>query len=614
MRDARPERKTKMDIHAWIAVATLLVAIVLFISKLIPLEATALSIPVVLAVTGTIDPAEAALRGFGNTAVIALGAIFVLSAGLQESGVATLMGRMLERFGGKKEWSLVLLIMVTTCVLSAIMSNAATVAVFLPAVAVLSRRARISPAKLMMPLGYSAILGGTLTLISTTPNLILGSELERLSGGERTLGMFEFAVVGVPICVLGIAYMALIGTRLLRKASSDEELTGQSFRERIEDRYRLSKNLYRISVTPDCGLAGTTIAAANLGRNFGLEVVQVQRHRDFRSDLYLDIEPGLVLKTGDVLFVEATENDAQRVAAAGSIPFEYAGPEETERLMGRGVTMAEVTLSPHSDFIGRTLAEISFRKRFGLSALAISRRGELIDEEIAATPLTLGDALLVYGPIRSARKLEDSRDLILLDRQRSEEDVRRAPLALLILALALLPPVMGWFPLAVSALAAALLMVGSGCVSLRGAQKAVDFRILFLIIGTVPLGDALYQTGVAGMLASTLFPAGGGMGTVYVFGVLFAISALLSTTSNNAAAAVILAPVAYAAAQSSGVDVGQAFLAVAYGASCAFILPFAHQCNLMVMGPGGYTTRHFVRVGIGLSIVMAIAAVVLLSI
>jgi len=150
-----------MEIHAWIAIATLIVAMVLFISKLIPLEATALSIPVVLAVTGTISPAEAALRGFGNSAVIALGAIFVLSAGLKESGVATLMGRMLERFGGRKEWSLVPLIMLTTCVLGTFMSNAATVAVFLPAVMVLSRRANISPSRLMIPLGYAAICSGT---------------------------------------------------------------------------------------------------------------------------------------------------------------------------------------------------------------------------------------------------------------------------------------------------------------------------------------------------------------------------------------------------------------------------------------------------------------------
>src|SRR5210317_1272057 len=227
-----------MDIHAWIAIATLIVAMVLFISNLIPLEATALSIPVVLAVTGTVSPAEAALRGFGNNAVIALGAIFVLSAGLQESGVATLMGRMLERFGGKKEWSLVLLIMITTCVLSAIMSNAATVAVFLPAVLVLSRRAKISPSRLMMPLGYSAILGGTLTLISTTPNLILGSELKRLSGGEHMLGMFEFAVVGIPISIIGIVYMILIGTRLIDRHGEARTSMEENFRERILKRYQ----------------------------------------------------------------------------------------------------------------------------------------------------------------------------------------------------------------------------------------------------------------------------------------------------------------------------------------------------------------------------------------
>jgi di/tricarboxylate transporter len=221
--------------------------------------------------------------------------------------------------------------------------------------------------------------------------------------------------------------------------------------------------------------------------------------------------------------------------------------------------------------------------------------------------------MLVYGPIRSVRKLEESDDLVLLDRRQSAEDVRRAPLALLLLGVALAPPVLGWYPLAVSALAAALLMIGTGCVSLRGAQRSVDWTILFLIIGTVPLGDALFQTGVAGKLAATLFPAGIGLGDFYVFGMLFVVSAVLSTTSNNAASAVILAPVAYAAAQSSGVEVSKAFLAVAYGASCAFVLPFAHQCNLMIMGPGGYHTKDFAKVGIGLSLVMGVTAVVLLA-
>ena len=274
-----------MDIHAWIAIATLVVAMVLFISKLIPLEATALSIPVVLAVTGTVSPAEAALRGFGNNAVIALGGIFVLSAGLKESGVATLMGRMLERFGGKKEWSLVLLIMVTTCVLSAIMSNAATVAVFLPAVMVLSRRSNISPSRLMMPLGYAAILGGTLTLISTTPNLILGSELDRLSGGARTLGMFEFAIVGIPISVVGIIYIALIGTKLLGRSDLDDAPEMASFRDRMLKVYQLEKKLFKLTIPSGAEFADSTIAETGLGNRYRIEVVQIARKVGYRNFL-----------------------------------------------------------------------------------------------------------------------------------------------------------------------------------------------------------------------------------------------------------------------------------------------------------------------------------------
>lgn len=601
-----------MDIHAWIAIATLVVAMILFISKLIPLEATALSIPVVLAVTGTVSPAEAALRGFGNNAVIALGAIFVLSAGLKESGVATLMGRILQRFGGKNEWSLVLLIMVTTCVLSAIMSNAATVAVFLPAVLVLARRSNISPSRLMMPLGYAAILGGTLTLISTTPNLILGSELERLSGGTRTLGMFEFAIVGIPISIVGIAYMALIGTRLLGKSGLDDAPKRSRFLDRILKSYGLKKRLFRLVIPSGAEFADSTISETNLGKRYRVDIVQIVRTRGYRNQ-FLNAQADLLLKAGDVLFVEGRYEDVQRLAEQHSIPIEIATNDEVEALLGRGINMAEVTFSPHSDFLDRTLIDLSFRGVYGLSVIAIWRRGELIEKDVEASPLELGDALLVYGPTQNIRKLEENNDLVFLDRQQTEEDVRRAPIALLLLATALLPPVLGWYPLAVSALASALLMVATGCVTLRGAQKAIDLRILFLIIGTVPLGDALFQTGVAGQLAATLFPADMNLSKLYVFGVLFAVSALLSTTSNNAAAAVILAPVAYAAAESSGVDVGMTFLAVAYGASCAFILPFAHQCNLMVMGPGGYKTKDFVKVGTGLSIVMAATAIVLLA-
>jgi di/tricarboxylate transporter len=406
--------------------------------------------------------------------------------------------------------------------------------------------------------------------------------------------------------------MALIGTRLLGRRGADDVLKRESYRERMLKRYHPEKRLFKLTIPAASDFAGKSIAQTNLGKRFQLEVVQIRRKAGL-LDQFLNVRANLILKAGDVLFAEGMNEDTQKMAEQNSISIETATSDEREQLTGRGVIMAEVSLSPHSSFLDRTLTDLSFRGLFGLSVLAIWRRGVLIEKDVATIPLQLGDALLVSGPIRSIRKLEENDDLLLFDRQQSEEDVRRAPIALLLLAIALLPPVLGWYPLAVSALASALLMVATGCVSLRGAQKAIDLRILFLIIGTIPLGDALFQTGVAGKLASTLFPADMNLGQFYVFGVLFAVSALLSTTSNNAAAAVILSPVAYAAAESTGVDVGMAFLAVAYGASCAFILPFAHQCNLMIMGPGGYQTRDFVKVGTGLSIVMAATAIILLA-
>jgi len=601
-----------MDPHAWIAIGTLVVAMVLFISKVIPLEATALSIPVVLAVTGTIQPAEGVLKGFGNGAVIALGGIFILSAGLKESGVATLMARLLQRVGGTSSARLVILIMVATAILSAIMSNAATVAVFLPAVMVLGARAGIPNSRLMMPLAYSAILGGTLTLISTTPNLILAGELSRLSNGARELGMFEFGIVGVPVAAIGIAYMAVVGVRMLKKTPEGAR-EKKDVRRQIEKRFRVRKTVYRMRISVGSPLIGRTIREAGIGLHYDVEIAQVLRMGGIRRR-YLDVRPGLMLEQGDLLYVDGRPTAVKHCADAEGLEYSMGGRGTVEKLLGRGLNFAEVTLSPHAECFGQNLKQVNFRDRFGLTVLAIWRKGAAIEKSVGDTPLELGDTLLVYGPYRKLEKLRDDEQFVVLAEPSGGEDVRRAPLALLILAIALLPPIFKWFPLSISALGAALLMVGTGCVSLRAARRAVDFRILFLIIGTIPLGDALYQTGVAERVASALFPADSGLGEFYVFGMLFLVSAVLSTTSNNAAAAVILAPVAFSAAQTSGVEVGKAFLAVAYGASCAFVLPFAHQCNLMVMGPGGYTTKDFAKVGIGVSIVMAISSVTLLTI
>lgn len=600
-----------MSVHEIIAIATLVAAVALFITEAIPLAMTALAIPVVLAATGTLESPDQALVGFGNPAVIALAAIFVMGAGLKESGVATLMARGLQRIGGRSETRLIVAIMVAAAVLSAFMSNAATVAVFLPAVATLARRADVPSSRLMMPLSFAAIVGGTLTVIGTTPNLILAEDM-RVRMGEP-LDMFVFANVGAPVVGLCILYMALVGRRMLPSQPTAQRLGQAQVPDELAQTYGFSENLYRMRVTEGSGIVGQTLRNANIDGRWGLKIVLVRRPRGSRRKT-IHPQPGLRIEAGDELYLGGEAENAWRFSEEMEVQFGMADPAAVGRLLEQGVLLAEATLPPRSDAIGESFRSLEFRKTFGLSALAILRRDKVLATDLADTPLELGDAFLVSGTATDVRRLAEDSRFIVLTQDTQGEDVRRAPLAIALLLVALIPPLAGWLPLALSALGSALLMFATGCVSLPAVKESMDFRILFLIAGTIPLGMALEQQGVAGETASLILQLESPLGSAGVFAALFVISAVLSTTSNNGAAAVILAPVAWQVSQASGLELEKTFMAVAFGTSCAFMLPFAHQCNLMVMGPGGYRTRDFARVGIGMSLVMAAGTVLMLEI
>ncbi len=599
-----------MSYEALVVLITLAGAVTLFVSRWIPLAATAIGIPIVLAATRVLTPEES-LRGFGNQAVIALAAILLLGAGLRESGVATIAARGLERMGGRSRTRTIIVIMVGAAVLSGFMSNTATVAIFLPAVAVLSRRTGIAPSRLFMPLAFGAILGGTLTMIGTTPNLILANDLRLRTG--TPLGMFEFSVVGVPVVIAGTAFMAFVGWRLLPDTRPKRRPGHAERQEQLAEAYGLSRNLFQIGIDRDSPLIGRSIRDIGPRRNFELDVVLILRAGRLgrRS---IQPSPGLVLEVDDLLYVEGERTDAARFGAAHGLDPQLVEAGEVERLLGRGVTLAEVTLAPRSQAIGKTLLELDFRKKHGLTVISLWRGEAVITAGLGEVRLQLGDAVLVSGTLAQVRALAHEPDFLVLgDGGGEEEDAGRAPLALLLLALALLPPLLGWMPLALSGMGAALLMMMTGVLSRRGALQSVDYTILFLVIGTIPLGIALDRSGLAGEVADTLrgiYQHGGSPG---LLASLFLLSALLSTTTNNAAAAVILAPVAAQVAGADTVEISRAYLAVAMGASCTFILPFAHACNLMVMGPAGYATRDFVRVGSLLTLIMSIVAVAVLT-
>ena len=599
-----------MSAHAWIALATLVAATTLFITRWVPLALTALAIPVVLYATGVLPDVNDALMGFGNHAVLAIGAVMILGGALNESGVATLMARGIQRVGGTSELGLLLLFMVSTAGLAAFMNNTAVVAILLPVAAALSRRSGVAATRLFMPMAFAAVLGGTISLIGTAPNFLAADFYNNSPAGQtHPIGVFDYAAVGIPITLAGIAYMALVGRHLLPDRASAGAASDERSAQRAARDYGLQSKLFEMRVAASSPLVGKTLGSARVRTRFGLGIVAVHRPSSLGSR-WFQPKASLAIEAGDHLYLVGEEEAAWTFAESELLQFGLADHTTIERLLERGTSIAEVSPSPHSGLIGRTIREIEFQKRYELGVIGYWRRNEAVQGELGDVALRLGDAFLVAGRPRQIHALASNPDFVVLTDPSHREDVGRAPLAIAVLLLALVPPVFFDFPLAVSALGAACLMVLTGCLARRHVAKTVDWSVLALIAGTLPLGRALQQQGLSDQVAGLLAGVSGGATAIY--GLLFLLAATFSVLTSNAAAAVIVAPVAAATAVQGGLDPRSALLAMAYGCSCNFLLPFA-QCNLLVMTPGGYQTRDYVRVGLGMSVVMAVTCIACLA-
>ncbi|MFV1959260.1 MAG: SLC13 family permease [Planctomycetota bacterium] len=606
-----------MGLHAWIAVATLAAAAILFVTRRLPIGVTALGIPVVLVATGVISRPADALAGFGNQAVVAIGSIFVVGAALQESGVATLLARGLQRIGGRRETVLITLVMLATALLSSMMNNAAAVALLLPAVVTLARRAFLSPSRLLIPMAYAAVLGGTVTMIGTAPNLLVADSMRAMIEGggasaDQSIGVFTYALIGIPIVLTGVLYMTLVGRRFLPARSPEDRLREARLPEDVAQSYGLIENMFQFRVVPQSLVNGRTVAEAALRTRYGLSLMMVVRPGPMGTRRYLHPRADLVLEPDDRLYLQGDEVHAWNCAETELLQFGLAGPRTVERMLGRGMTLAEVSVPPRSQAVGHSLTDLHFRSQYHGNVLLLWRGGRTIHRDATQIPLEVGDVLLVTGSVEGVRELGRNPDFIVLTDQSAVEDVHRAPLAIALLLVALVPPILGWVPIAISALASALLMVVTGCLSRAGLRRAVDWKVLALIVGTIPLGAALESTGVASEVAGGILTLVAGHGEIAVLGALFALAAVTAMLSTNAAAAVIVMPGAVRAAGAAGMGPRLALLAVAFGCSTNFLSPFA-QWNLLVMAPGGYRARDYLKVGVGQFLVFAAATLVCLA-
>jgi di/tricarboxylate transporter len=490
------------------------------------------------------------------------------------------------------------MIMVTCGVISAFMNNVGATAILMPALVGISRRTKIAVSKLLMPLSFSSLLGGKMTLIGTPANILaMGVLADR---GLSTLGFFDFAPMGIVVLTTGVLYMVLIGRRLLPVREGTQ---GR------QDVYRLREYVTQVRVSNPSPLAGKTLLESRLGQDYDLTVLALERDGESRSRIGRDTR----LQTGDLLTVEGSVDDLMAAREALGLTIEAEQELDLERLEPGNVRLIEATLAPRSSLVSRTLREVRFRDRYGFTALAIWRHGETMTEKLRDAPLQFGDALLLQGPQHRVRELQEGTDFLVLEPLEVEQLRRKkAPIAVSALALAILLVVFAGFHISLAMVIASVVMILTGCLSIEEAHESIDWRTVFLVAGMLPLGMAMEATGTAQYLADIMLDALGDYGSLALLAGTYLFAALITQAMSNAAAMVLIVPIAVDTAVGLGANHITFTMAVVIGAATSFLTPIGHKANVLVFGPGGYRFFDYARVGFLLTLAVLTVSMIFL--
>lgn len=582
-----------MTLEIALTLGLLVAAIALFISNRFPPEVVALILLAMLLVSGLV-PVERGLRGFSNDAVITIAAMFVLSAGLQRTGVIGWMARGLERLARRAAWLAVVALLLMTAFLSAFVNNTAIVALFIPLTLALSETARQSPSRLLLPLSYASMLGGLCTLIGTSTNLIVnGVAVQR---GIEPLGMFEFAPMGLIFTGVGLLYLLVIGMRIVpdRRPTADPA-----------DAYRLSAYITEVALTPNAKAVGKRLMDADFVRELGVEVLDI-----WRNGVRLLPLPDRILQADDLLRVRCNLQRLQQLQGAYGL---LSVTDEPQHAAHEPPLLVELVITPNSSLVGQTLRNSRFRNRFGATVLALRHHQEMALEQFADIPLQAGDAIVVQIERERLQELLRLPDFILVSQvEAARPRPIKAALAALIMTGVVLVASMGWYPTSVTALVGALAMMLTNCLKPDEAIQAIEWRLLVMLGAMLGLGIAMETTGAARWLTVNLVGTLGALGPIVVLSGFYLLTSLLTEVMSNNATAVLMAALAVEVAAALGVDARPFLFAVAYAASASFMTPIGYQTNTMVFGIGQYQFGDFVRVGLPLNLLFWILATLLI--
>ncbi|WP_231915280.1 SLC13 family permease [Lewinella sp. 4G2] len=569
-------------------------AVILFVTEWLTVDLIAMLIIVTLVATGVVSPTEG-LDGFSNGATLTVAFMFVLSAALLKTGALQLVaGGMAERFRTRPRYA-TLLLMLLVAVISAFINNTPVVAVFIPIVGRIAASAKINPAKLLIPLSYASILGGMCTLIGTSTNILVSGIAE--SNGLPGFSVFTLAPIGIALLVVGVIYLTYFGQRLLPDREAEESLAEQ---------FALHDYLAEIVILDNQTLAGVRIMDSPIVREMDMDIIEIRRDND-----RFTLPPGdFRLLAGDTLKVRCDREKIKNLKDWVKL-VDHSG---SVQVMGTGLerdnsSLVEMVVTPNSEFVGKTLRQVDFRRSYRAVPLAIRHREETLNEQLYELPLLAGDVILAEVKshyLTELQKIEQRQDspFILLSSDALGDFNRNRFYFVLATIIGLVTlATTGILPISIAALMGVCMLVLGRTLSMQEAYEAIDWRIVFLLAGALSLGKAMSNSGLDEDIAGILTGTVAGWGPFALIAALYLTTNLLTELMSNNATAALLAPVAIAAAAQLGIDPQPLLVTVAIAASASFMTPVGYQTNAMVYGAGRYKFLDFTRVGTPLNLI-----------
>lgn len=588
-----------MTVEMLIVLGVIVLAVILFASEKIPTDLTAILIMSILLLTGIITPQEG-VSGFSNSATVTVGAMFILSAALRETGAVNYLGVLSSRIFKFNFWVGLIGTMIAVGFASAFINNTPVVAIFIPILLGVSMDNKIGAARLLMPISFASMFGGVCTLIGTSTNIIVSSIA--VQHGFPAFTMFEFTPLGLVFFAVGMIYMVAVGVRLIPEKKTAGDLT---------QKYRMHNYLTDVVLLGNTKLIGVAVKDSPLVKELEIDILEVIRNgRRVPTPL-----SETVLQENDLLRVRSDIGQLQKLKDRVGIQMKTDCELHDEDFRCEDLILTEVIIAPNSFLVGKTIKSARFRNIFRATALALRHKGELFNVGFSETPLSAGDAILVESRRENYNDLRNDPNFVIVsDIERPHYRREKIIPALLIITGVVVTATLGLLPIMVGAIIGCILLVVTRCLTLNDAYSAIEWNVIFMLGGIISLGIALEKTGTAMLISNKIIGLVGDLGPAAIVSALYLLTMLLTSIMSNNATAILLAPIAISTAGAMGVGPRPFLMAIMFAASSSFMTPVGYQTNTMIYGVGQYRFADFLKVGTPLNIIFWIIATLLIPV